>query len=127
MVKRNEYELHLDKNPYEFVTWLSEQFDIDTPQRFQTVDDINRGLEVLTIYAQSINYLEEMSSFCKLYCRELKRLGESSKEAYEDMVDRQNALDNKLKGLKTLYQALNKNITLLSEQLKRIPENHTKK
>lgn len=40
------------------------------------------------------------------------------------MVDRGAAIDNKISGLKVLYQALNKNITLISDQLKR-PQEHT--
>lgn len=116
------YEEYLQLKPYDFITWLSEQFDIDTPQRFTTEDDINRGLEVLSVYAQNISFLEDMQSFCKLYCRELKRLGPDTKVSYEDMVDRAAAIENKISGMKILYQALNKNITLISDQMKRPQE-----
>ena len=63
-----------------------------------------------------------MQSFCKLYCRELKRLGPDTKVSYEDMVDRAAAIENKISGMKILYQALNKNITLISDQMKRPQE-----
>ena len=121
---KKAYEDYLQLKPYQFVSWLSQQFDIDTPYTFTTEDDINRGLEVLSVYAQNISFLEDMQSFCKLYCRELKRLGPATKSSYEDMVDRGAAIDNKISGLKVLYQALNKNITLISDQLKR-PQEHT--
>lgn len=117
---KKAYEDYLQLKPYQFVSWLSQQFDIDTPYTFTTEDDINRGLEVLSVYAQNISFLEDMQSFCKLYCRELKRLGPATKSSYEDMVDRGAAIDNKISGLKVLYQALNKNITLISDQLKRL-------
>lgn len=119
---KKAYEEYLQLKPYDFITWLSEQFDIDTPQRFTTEDDINRGLEVLSVYAQNISFLEDMQSFCKLYCRELKRLGPDTKVSYEDMVDRAAAIENKISGMKILYQALNKNITLISDQMKRPQE-----
>lgn len=119
---KKAYEGYLQLKPYDFITWLSEQFDIDTPQRFTTEDDINRGLEVLSVYAQNISFLEDMQSFCKLYCRELKRLGPDTKVSYEDMVDRAAAIENKISGMKILYQALNKNITLISDQMKRPQE-----
>ncbi len=119
---KKAYEKYLQLKPYDFITWLSEQFDIDTPQRFTTEDDINRGLEVLSVYAQNISFLEDMQSFCKLYCRELKRLGPDTKVSYEDMVDRAAAIENKISGMKILYQALNKNITLISDQMKRPQE-----
>ena len=120
--KKSLYEQKLDMDNYDFITWLSDQFDIDTPQRLTTETDVNRALEVLTVYAESISYLEELASFCKLYCRELKRLGAETKEAYEDMVDKQAAINNKIQGLTILYRALNKNVTLIAEQLNRIPD-----
>ena len=119
---KKAYEEYLQLKPYDFITWLSEQFDIDTPQRFTTEDDINWGLVVLSVYAQNISFLEDMQSFCKLYCRELKRLGPDTKVSYEDMVDRAAAIENKISGMKILYQALNKNITLISDQMKRPQE-----
>lgn len=121
---KKAYEDYLQLKPYQFASWLSQQFDIDTPHIFATEDDINRGLKVLTIYAQNISFLEDMQSFCKLYCRELKRLGPDTKISYEDMVDRATAIDNKISGLKVLYQALNKSVTLISDQLKR-PQEHS--
>ena len=77
---KKAYEDYLQLKPYQFVSWLSQQFDIDTPYTFTTEDDINRGLEVLSVYAQNISFLEDMQSFCKLYCRELKRLGHGNQK-----------------------------------------------
>ena len=50
---KKAYEDYLQLKPYQFVSWLSQQFDIDTPYTFTTEDDINRGLEVLSVYAQN--------------------------------------------------------------------------
>lgn len=53
---KKAYEDYLQLKPYQFVSWLSQQFDIDTPYTFTTEDDINRGLEVLSVYAQNISF-----------------------------------------------------------------------
>ena len=53
--KKSLYEQKLDMDNYDFITWLSDQFDIDTPQRLTTETDVNRALEVLTVYAESIS------------------------------------------------------------------------
>ena len=101
-----------------FVEWLENRFSYETPPRMETTDDINRGLDMLRVYTGVIEYLKELETYAKVYSREAKRKGKEFKAEYEDMVDRREAISNKIDSIKLSYQTVNKCVTVAIEQRK---------
>lgn len=110
----------------DFLLWMDDHFSLDTPPRMDSDEDVHRGLDVLNIYAGMTDYLKTLSSYAKVYARDLKRKGKEYKTDYEDMVDRENIINNKLDAIKLSYQAVNKCITIYVEE-KRASQNYTRR
>lgn len=133
------YERFLQKDPLEFAQWLKDNFDYTTPQKFDTPADLERACAVLDVYAKMKDYLIDLYN----YAHRLKRVYEREKkekkklkvadieiekldQAYEDMIDREDAIKNKKSAIETRYNALNRHILISSAQFVRVGNKYVK-
>lgn len=65
--------------------------------------------------ANRYSYIVAFLSYAKTVTRKLKRSGKEYKDAYEDMVDRRDALQNTADILKFQYQSMSRLITIRQE------------
>lgn len=112
------YKQVLSMDTLKFVAWLDSEFSYDMPTRIETPDDVNYGLDCMAAYAGANEYLESLASYAKIVGRSLKRMGKEYKKDYEDMVDKREAIDNKIDAIKLSYQTVNKSVTIAVEEIK---------
>lgn len=114
----NGYKEVLSMDTLEFISWLETEFSYDAPVQIETPDDINYGLDCMSAFAGANEYLETLASYAKVIGRSFKRMGKEYKKDYEDMIDKREAIDNKIDSIKLSYQTINKAITVAVEQMK---------
>lgn len=110
----------------EFFNWMEYNFSYETSPRMESDDDVHRGLDMLSVYAETVNYLKTLSSLAKIKTRMLKRMGKEYRTEYEDMVDRGNIIENKIDSIKLSYQTVNKCINVYMDE-RRQPDSFTRR
>ena len=103
----------LNLSPIELLETLSNMYYIELPQALITIQDMEDASTLLLKLSGDYQYLVTLSSYAKLATREAKR--NSSKEAYEDMIDKKEMIQNFVEIVKQNYKALSRAITVHME------------
>ncbi len=99
--------------PLDLVDWLHDEFPMLMQSKIETVEDMDLASNSLLRLTAQYSYLCELLSYAKIIVREAKR--NLPKEDYEDMVDRQNAIEKRLDIVKQEYLAVSRAVTIKSE------------
>lgn len=109
-----QFDVLLMMPPKDFVAWLDEEFYIKIPVYvINSIEDMNEASRLLVILTNRYSYLSSFLSYAKIAAREAKRSGD--KEAYEDMVDRRDAVENMTNSVKQQYSAVSRAVTIHNE------------
>ena len=106
---------------FKFLRWLKEQFPIEMPSAVTSADEMESASKQMLLLSSEYSYISEISSYAKVYCRELKRLADNDKESpelrmyYEDMVDKREAIDNKMNAIKQAYNGISRAVSVRIE------------
>lgn len=103
-------------SPIDLVSWLHNEFSISLPEKIETTDDMEAASQILLVLSEYFSYLSELLSYAKIAVRQAKR--NSPKEQWEDMVDRQLAIERKLDSVKQQYSAVSRAVTIKTENNK---------
>ena len=103
-------------SPIDLVSWLHNEFSISLPEKIETTDDMEAASQILLVLSEYFSYLSELLSYAKIAVRQAKR--NSPKEQWEDMVDRQLAIERKLDSVKQKYSAVSRAVTIKTENNK---------
>lgn len=110
-----DFDTLLKTDPAQFTLWLKGQFVSDIPLTFDTTEDLQKIGKLMGVTANRYSYIVAFLSYAKTVTRKLKRSGKEYKDAYEDMVDRRDALQNTADILKLQYQSMSRLITIRQE------------
>lgn len=111
----------LNMDPVEMVSWLSNEFLVAVPEEIVTVDDMTRAAKLLLRLSSSYSYLCVLHTHAKITTRELKRGG--NRAAYEDMIDRRDAIGCITEAVKQQYAAISRSVTIKIENNKELQMN----
>lgn len=98
---------------YEFLGWIDKTFTLKKIEHVITMADMNMASEELLRLSALYSYISELVSYAKVKTREIKRSG--NKIAYEDMVDKKDALDNKMSAIKQSYAGISRAVSIKIE------------
>ncbi len=115
-----DYANVLGSEPYDFFGWLVKEFSTEIPKEIVTIEEMNEAQALLLELASKFSYLSELASYAKIATRELKRVLDSDKtpenrRAYEDMVDKKEAVQNFAEIMKSKYAAVSRAVTIKTE------------
>lgn len=96
--------------PKELSIRLDEEFDVTLPDAIISIEDMEAASKLLIKLSGSYSFLTSLLSFAKIAVRETKRSGD--KVAWEDMVDRKDAIENKTNAVKQNYSAVSRAVTI---------------
>ncbi len=105
-------------NNYDFLKWIKETFTISVPSAVTTAAEMEIAAEQMLRLSAEYEYITEMASYAKVYCRELKRLADNDDtydEVYEDMVDKKDIIENKSKAIKQAYSGISRAVSVKIE------------
>ncbi len=108
-----DYSTILNMDPDDLMKWLTREYVIQMPQEIVSVDDMNNAAKLLLQLSTYYSYLCTLLSYAKIRARKLKRDGD--KQAYEDMVDRKEAIQNMTDSIKQQYAAISRGVTIRIE------------
>lgn len=108
-----DYNFLKKMSPYEFLNWLNETVPVHIPQKIESIEDMNAASQELLSIIAEYSYISELASWFKVATREAKRT--EPKSAYEDMVDKKEAVEKKLESLKQTYAGISRAITIRTE------------
>lgn len=77
-------------------------------------EEANEAMRFLNALETNYSYVSSLLSHAKIIKREMARNGRNSQ--YEDMIDKEAAVENALKSIDLTQKALSKNISLYMEQ-----------
>ena len=100
-------------NTFDLITWLDETFILPQPSAIITMQDMEEASKALLKLSADYSYISELSSWAKELTREAKR--SLSKTDYEDMVDKKDAVENKLNAIKQTYAGISRAVTIRLE------------
>ena len=113
------YEDIFTMDNYRFLKWLKVTFPIKLLPTIKTMDDMERAGELMIELSSQYSYISEISSYAKVYCRSLKRLADKENPEtiadYEDMVDKKEAVEAKMKAIHQAYCGVSRAITVKME------------
>lgn len=115
------YEEVFSLSPVDLISWLHNEFEVDLPAQVQTTEDMEKASQSLLVLAQYFSYLSELLAYSKISVRNAKRYG--PKEQWEDMVDRQTAIERRLDSIKQQYSAVSRAVTIKAERDKELNMN----
>ncbi len=108
------FEHLLSLSPTELCDWLLNEFYIEQfPDTILTTEDMEKAGELLLRLTNYYSYLHVLLSKAKVLTRVLKRSGD--KDAYEDMVDRKEVVQNVTDAIKQQYAAISRAVTIRIE------------
>ncbi|MCR5670749.1 MAG: hypothetical protein K6G10_07055 [Butyrivibrio sp.] len=108
-----DYNHFIGMESFEFLIWLDENFPITIPQAITTAEDMEMAAAQLLQLSSQYAYIAELASWFKVATRQTKRDG--LKEDYEDMVDKRDAVDNKMKSIEQAYKGISRAVTIRTE------------
>ena len=108
------YEDVYKMDPVVLIQWLRNTCVVPMPSSIETPEDMQLASELMLKLSNSHVYLLELLSYGKIMVRRAKR--ELPKEEYEDMIDRQNAVQNAFDMVKQQYAVLSRAVTIKSER-----------
>lgn len=107
------HEQVLSMQPAALAEWLAAEFLETLPEEITSVEDMEDAAKLLLKLSSSYSYLCALSSKAKIVSRDMKRSGD--KEAYEDMVDRREAIGAITDAVKQQYSAVSRSVTIKIE------------
>lgn len=108
------YQDVFSMSPLDVISWLHDEFYVELPERIETPDDMVLASRVLLVLSGYFSYLSELLAYAKVAVRQAKR--NEPKEQWEDMVDRQVAIERKLDSVKQQYTAVSRAVTIKTEK-----------
>lgn len=120
MLLNNEQILVMD--PTSLQKWLDEEFELTKPipTEISTIEDMQAAEKMIAILTNRLSYLSSLGVYAKIGVRHAKRKGKEGKELWEDMVDRQTAINSAEDTIKQKYNAVSRMITVKQEINKEI-------
>ena len=108
-----DYSNFKNMTSYEFLCWLEETFPVRIPERITSKNDMDVAANELLKLSSEYAYMSTLSSWFKMATREAKRY--ESKEEYENMVDKRDACEAKLKSIEQSYKGISRAVTIRME------------
>lgn len=120
MPLNNEQILKMD--PTALQNWLAEEFELEVPLKTEisTIEDMKYAEKMIAILTNRLSYLSSLGIYAKIAVRTAKRKGKEAKEEWENMVDRQAAINAAEDTIKQQYSAISRMITVKQEINKEI-------
>lgn len=106
----NTYKNVIDKSPQELFKWLTDNFLVELPSVLMSIEDMEYASSLLMQLAGYYQYLTALLSYAKISTRAAKR--NLSKEAYENMVDKKELIQNTVDAVKQSYNAVSRAVTI---------------
>ena len=112
----------LSMSPKSLQIWLDNEFELTKPlpTEISSIEDLENAEKLISILTNRLAYLSSLGVFAKIAVRDAKRLGKEHKEKWEDMVDRQTAINTAEETVKQKYNAISRMITVKQEINKEI-------
>nr|WP_297765706.1 hypothetical protein [uncultured Butyrivibrio sp.] len=107
------YEQLKSMDTFTFITWLDETFVVSIPQAIITTEDMEKAAKILLRLSSEFAYISQLLTWFKAATRDAKR--NESKEEYEDMVDKRDAVEGKLNAIKQSYAGVSRAVTIRTE------------
>ncbi len=123
-----DYLSTLRKKPMEMLDWLEEEFYVEIPGEIITTEDMNEAQKIELSLSSKYAYLNALLSYAKILTRESQRLYSSTRKpedklAYEDMVDKKEAIQNCADSVKHKWSAVSRAVTIKIEVNKELSMN----
>lgn len=113
------YKDVFELNNYEFMKWLKESFPVEVPRRIETIEEMEKASQVMLKLSAQYEYIGEMLSYAKIYCRELRRMKDKEDAdtilAYEEMADKRDIIETKMKSIHQAYLGISRAVTIKIE------------
>ena len=109
------YDTILYMDVKELIAWLDKEFVIILPENLHTVEALEQAEEMFSKLGNQYAYLSTLSSYAKVYVRELKRNKNNPKEMIEDMIDRKEAISRTMDVVDNLKSTLSRMLTTKQE------------
>ena len=109
------YDTILYMDVKELIAWLDKEFVIILPENLHTVEALEQAEEMFSKLGNQYAYLSTLSSYAKVYVRELKRNKDNPKEMIEDMIDRKEAISRTMDVVDNLKSTLSRMLTTKQE------------
>ena len=116
----NDYKTILSKGPEELLNWLVSSFTVEIPSALLSVEDMQYAAQIMSQLAGYYQYLNSLSAYAKIITRQIKRADDKTKEDYEDMVDKKEAINSIIEAVKMTYNALSRAVTIYIENNKEL-------
>lgn len=107
----------LSMDPLVFLSYL-EQFKIDVRCNVDSAEEMAEAGNKLGDVANAYSYLTSLYSYAGVRKRQLSRNGNTSD--YQDMIDKEEAIERTMKAVDMQYRALSKAITVRIENNKEL-------
>lgn len=104
------YNTILNLDALELSNWLDSEFGVQTPTEIISVEDMNEASKLLLKLSSYYSYLCSLLARAEIATRNAKR--NSSKNEYEDMVDRKKAISLAVDRVKQQYSAISRAVTI---------------
>ena len=109
----------LEMDSFTFLKWLRENFPIFVPSKIETIEDMQEASQWMLKLSAEYSYITELSAFSKMYCRKVKRgvdkEDSDSVSFHEDMIDKRDAIESRMKAIHQAYQGISRAITVRME------------
>ena len=99
----------LKMDPLVFLTFL-EQYKVEVNCNVESVDEMNRAGQQLGEIANAYSFLSSLYTYAGVLKRQLQRNGQQAE--YQDMIDKEEALNQTMKAVDLLYKSLSKAIMI---------------
>lgn len=109
------YQQIIALSPLDLIQYL-ETFKLSVSGDINNSNDADTASRLLNKISNNYSFLSSLLSIAKAIKRSLARTGRISE--YEDMIDKEAAIDNLLRAIDIQYRALSKTISLYMEEHK---------
>lgn len=109
------YQQIIALSPLDLIQYL-ETFKLSVSGDINNSNDADTASRLLNKISNNYSFLSSLLSIAKATKRSLARTGRISE--YEDMIDKEAAIDNLLRAIDIQYRALSKTISLYMEEHK---------
>lgn len=112
--KKEDYETILNKDNYELLEWLENEFTIDIPKNLDSIEQMEMAETLLSRFGSQIVYLDYLYSYSKIKLRELRK-EKVEKNIIDEYIDKKDTIEKALDGVKTLQSAVSRMVTTRQE------------
>lgn len=111
----------LSMTPTELTNWITKQCVMDLPVVICSKEEMDKAAELLLRLTNMYSYLNSLLSYAKIATRQMKRTND--KNAYEDMVDRREIIQNATENVKQQYAAVSRAVSIRIENNRELSMN----